>query len=126
LISEGKLDQYLNAHSGPEPPGNRQINMISGGTPIADSSRRSTKSYIRAVRHPQVFSLTEERNSKIRRLGWEPITFSEEEEKGIIFPHSDPMIIRADISDFDVGRILIDTGSSVNVLFADAFDGLGI
>ncbi|CAL8991494.1 unnamed protein product [Prunus brigantina] len=108
LISEGKLDQYLNAHSGPEPPGNRQINMISGGTPIADSSRRSAKSYIRAARHPQVFSLTEERNSKIRRLGWEPITFS------------------ADISDFDVGRILIDTGSSVNVLFADAFDGLGI
>ncbi|CAL9010720.1 unnamed protein product, partial [Prunus brigantina] len=126
LISEGKLDQYLNAHSGPEPPGNRQINMISGGTPIADSSRRSAKSYIRAVRHPQVFSLTEERNSKIRRLGWEPITFSEEEEKGIIFPHSDPMIIRADISDFDVGRILVDTGSSVNVLFADAFNALGI
>ncbi|CAL9000871.1 unnamed protein product, partial [Prunus brigantina] len=100
--------------------------MISGGTPIADSSHRSTKSYIRAVRHPQIFSLTEERNSKIRRLGWEPITFSGEEEKGIIFPHSDPMIIRADISDFDVGRILIDTGSSVNVLFADAFNGLGI
>ncbi|CAL9007143.1 unnamed protein product [Prunus brigantina] len=126
LISEGKLDQYLNAHAGAEPPGNRQINMISGGTPIADSSRRSTKSYIRAVRHPQVFSLTEEHNSKIRRLGWEPITFSKEEEKGIIFPHSNPMIIRADISDFDVGRILIDTGSSVNVLFADAFNGLGI
>ncbi|CAL9017596.1 unnamed protein product, partial [Prunus brigantina] len=100
--------------------------MISGGTPIADSSRRSTRSYIRVVRHPQVFSLTEECNSKIRRLGWMPITFSEEEEKGIIFPHSDPMIIRADISDFDVGRILIDTGSSVNVLFADAFNGLGI
>ncbi|CAL8993373.1 unnamed protein product, partial [Prunus brigantina] len=126
LISEGKLDQYLNAHSGPDPPGNRQIKMISGGTPIADSSRRSTKSYIRAVRHPHVFSLTEERSSKIRRLGWEPITFSEEEEKGIIFPHSDPMIIRADISDFDVGQILIDAGSSVNVLFADAFNGLGL
>ncbi|CAL8994056.1 unnamed protein product [Prunus brigantina] len=100
--------------------------MIRGGTPIADSSRRSVKSYVRAVRHPQVLSLTEERNSKIRRFGWEPITFSEEEEKGIIFPHSDPMIIRADIADFDVGRILIDTGSSVNVLFADAFNGLGI
>ncbi|CAL8993945.1 unnamed protein product [Prunus brigantina] len=100
--------------------------MIRGGTPIADSSRRSVKSYVRAVRHPQVLSLTEERNSKIRRFGWEPITFSEEEEKGIIFPHSDPMIIKADIADFDVGRILIDTGSSVNVLFADAFNGLGI
>ncbi|CAL8992283.1 unnamed protein product [Prunus brigantina] len=100
--------------------------MISGGTPIADSSRRSAISYIRAVRHPPVLSLTEECNRKIRRFGWEPITFSEEEEKGIIFPHSDPMIIRADISDFDVGRILIDIGSSVNVLFVDAFNSLGI
>ncbi|CAL2256648.1 unnamed protein product [Prunus armeniaca] len=100
--------------------------MISGGTPIADSSRRSVKSYVCAVRQPQVLSLTEECNSKIRGYGWEPITFSEEEEKGIIFPHFDPMIIRADIADFDVGRILIDTGSSVNVLFADAFNGLGI
>ncbi|CAL8114263.1 unnamed protein product [Prunus armeniaca] len=100
--------------------------MICGGTPIADSSCRSVKSYVRAVRHPQVLSLIEDPNSKIRRFRWEPITFSEEEEKGIIFPHSDPMIIRADIVDFDVGRILIDTGSSVNVLIADAFNGLGI
>ncbi|BFG35173.1 hypothetical protein CerSpe_214470 [Prunus speciosa] len=36
------------------------------------------------------------------------------------------MIIRADIPDFDVGRILIDTGILVNVLFADAFNSLGI
>ncbi|CAL8991628.1 unnamed protein product [Prunus brigantina] len=75
---------------------------------------------------PSVHQELHTRSCKIRRLGWEPITFFEEEEKGIISPHSDPMIIRADISDFDVGRILIDTGSSVNVLFADAFNGLGI
>ncbi|CAL8153086.1 unnamed protein product [Prunus armeniaca] len=36
------------------------------------------------------------------------------------------MIIRAEIADYDVGRVLIDTGSSVNVIFADAFKGLGI
>ncbi|CAL8167677.1 unnamed protein product [Prunus armeniaca] len=36
------------------------------------------------------------------------------------------MIIRAYIADFDVGRILIDAGSSVNVLFPDAFNGLVI
>ncbi|CAL9031318.1 unnamed protein product, partial [Prunus brigantina] len=36
------------------------------------------------------------------------------------------MIIRAEIADYDVGRVLIDTGSSVNVIFADAFKGLGV
>ncbi|CAL2256663.1 unnamed protein product [Prunus armeniaca] len=76
-----------------------------------------------AVQHRQILNVTEGRHSKIRRIGWKPITFSEEEEKGIIFPHSDPMIIRANIADFDVGRILIDTG---NVLFVVAFKSLGI
>ncbi|CAL2257394.1 unnamed protein product [Prunus armeniaca] len=35
-------------------------------------------------------------------------------------------LFRADIADFDVGRILIDSGSLVNVLFADTFAGLEI
>ncbi|CAL2245629.1 unnamed protein product [Prunus armeniaca] len=88
---------------------------------------RSTKS----DRPPEVFTILNSTYEhvfmvEIRRFGWEPVTFFEEEEKGIIFPHSDPMIIRADIADFDLGRILIDTGSSVNVRFADAFNGLGI
>ncbi|XP_021815355.1 uncharacterized protein LOC110757911 [Prunus avium] len=126
LINEGKLDQYLNTKTASDQPSNRQINMISGGAPIAETSNRSVKNYVRAVRHPQILSVEGGRNDKTRRIGWEPITFSEEEERGVIFPHSDPMIIRADISDFDVGRILIDTGSSVNVLFIDAFNALGI
>ncbi|XP_021813304.1 uncharacterized protein LOC110756206 [Prunus avium] len=126
LINEGKLDQHLSTKMASDQPPNRQIKMISGGAPIAEASNRSIKNYIRAIRHPQILSVAGGRNDKIRRIGWEPITFSKEEERGIIFPHSDPMIIRADISDFDVGRILIDTSSSVNVLFADAFNALGI
>ncbi|CAL8169590.1 unnamed protein product [Prunus armeniaca] len=36
------------------------------------------------------------------------------------------MIIQAEIADYDVGRVLIDTESLVNVIFTDAFGGLGI
>ncbi|KAI5312711.1 hypothetical protein L3X38_041885 [Prunus dulcis] len=36
------------------------------------------------------------------------------------------MIIRAEIADFDVGRVPIDTGSSVNIIFAIVFGELGI
>ncbi|KAI5349208.1 hypothetical protein L3X38_002095 [Prunus dulcis] len=36
------------------------------------------------------------------------------------------MIIRVEIADFDVGRVLIDTGSSVNMIFVDVFGELGI
>ncbi|CAL2276708.1 unnamed protein product [Prunus armeniaca] len=84
------------------------------------------KQYVRAAHYPQAFGIEDERYRKVPKVGWEPITFCEEEEEGIIYPHDDPMIIRADIADYDVGRVMIDIGSSVNVIFADAFKGLGI
>ncbi|XP_034201917.1 uncharacterized protein LOC117616643 [Prunus dulcis] len=60
------------------------------------------------------------------KVHWEPITFCQEEEEGILYPHDDPMIIRAEIADYDVRRVLIDTGSSVSVIFAKAFREMGI
>ncbi|CAL8998086.1 unnamed protein product, partial [Prunus brigantina] len=130
LIREGKLDQYIaRPQQAPAPNANRQINMIStisGGPTLAGPSNRSVKQYVRAAHYPQVFGIESDRHRKFAKVGWEPITFSEEEEEGIIYPHDDPMIIRAEIADYDVGRVLIDTGSSVNVIFTDAFRGLGI
>ena len=43
LIREGKLDQYLSDRSVPEQQVNRQVNMISGGTPISEANNRSIK-----------------------------------------------------------------------------------
>ncbi|XP_016652308.1 PREDICTED: uncharacterized protein LOC107881855 [Prunus mume] len=102
------------------------INTISGGPTLAGLSNRSMKQYVRAAHCPQVFGIEDDRCRKLPKVGWEPITFCEEDEEGIIYPHDDPMIIQAEIVDYDVGRVLIDTGSSVNVIFADAFKGLGI
>ncbi|CAL8083096.1 unnamed protein product [Prunus armeniaca] len=102
------------------------ISTISGGPTLAGPSNRSMKQYVRAAHHPQVFGIEDDRCRKVPKVGWEPIIFCEEEEEGIVYPHDDPMIIRAKIADYDVGRVLIDTGSSVNVIFADVFKGLGI
>ncbi|CAL8990140.1 unnamed protein product, partial [Prunus brigantina] len=124
------LDQYIaRPQQAPAPNANRQINMIStisGGPTLAGPSNRSVKQYVRAAHYPQVFGIESDRHRKFAKVGWEPITFSEEDEEGIIYPHDDPMIIRAEIADYDVGKVLLDTGSSVNVIFADAFKGLGI
>ncbi|XP_021812974.1 uncharacterized protein LOC110755955 [Prunus avium] len=130
LIREGKLDQYIARHQqAPVANANQQINMIStisGGLALAGASNRSIKQYVRAAQYPQVLGIEGSRHTKMPKVRWEPISFSEEEEEGIIYPHNDPMIIRAEIAEFDVGRILIDNGSSVNVIFADAFKELGI
>ncbi|CAL8995965.1 unnamed protein product [Prunus brigantina] len=127
LIREGKLDQYIaRPQQAPAKNANRHISTISGGPTLAGPSNRLVKQYVRAAHYPQVFGIEADRHRKFAKVGWEPITFSEEEEEGIIYPHDDPMIIRAEIADYDVSRVLIDTGSSVNVIFADAFRGLGV
>lgn len=69
----------------------------------------------------QVFTIEHARPSKGSRAGWEPITFNDERELGVIFPHDDPYVIRTDIFNFDVGRILVNTGNSINVMFSEAF-----
>ncbi|CAL9019521.1 unnamed protein product, partial [Prunus brigantina] len=108
LIREGKLDQYIaRPQQAPAPNANRQINMIStisGGPTLAGPSNRSVKQYVRAAHYPQVFGIEADRHRKFAKVGWEPITFSEEEEEGIIYPHDDPMIIRLGVADSMVNR----------------------
>ncbi|XP_008222699.1 PREDICTED: uncharacterized protein LOC103322553 [Prunus mume] len=124
LIREGKLKKYVHNLPPPPNPHQQQINMIStisGGPTMAGTSSNSIKHYVRSTYAHQVFSTEQGRLPNTQKLGWAPITFCDE-ECGVILPNDDPIIIHADISNFDVGRILVDTGSSVSVMFADAFN----
>ncbi|XP_034198408.1 uncharacterized protein LOC117613900 [Prunus dulcis] len=102
------------------------ISTISGGPTFAGTSNRLVKQYVRVAHYPQVFGIKFNWHHKVSKVVLEPITFYEEEEEGILYPHDDPMIIRAEIANYDVRRVLIDTGSSVNVIFADTFRRMGI
>ncbi|XP_034212801.1 uncharacterized protein LOC117625334 [Prunus dulcis] len=129
LICKGKLDKYV--HNPPPSPNpyQSQINMIStisDGPTLVGTSNNSLKRYVRSSYAHQVFSTEHRRMPNASRSGPSPITFSEEEERGIIYPHDDPLIIQADISNFDVGRIVVDTGSSVSVMLAEAFNELQV
>ncbi|GFY97772.1 hypothetical protein Acr_12g0003130 [Actinidia rufa] len=54
----------------------------------------------------------------------ECITFSRADLKRVQHPHSDPMVVQLRIGSYDVKRILVDTGSSVEVMYYDLFKQL--
>ena len=50
--------------------------------------------------------------------------FSEEDAKGVNQPHDDPLVIMLIIEGFNIRRILVDNGSSVNIIYLSAFQQL--
>ena len=63
--------------------------------------------------------------SKIPRLDT-TITFSDSDMEGCQHPHDDPLVIRVVVANKTVHRVLIDNGSSVDIIFASMFDKMGI
>ena len=63
--------------------------------------------------------------SKLPRLDT-AITFSDADLEGCQHPHDDPLVIRAIVTNKIVHRVLINNGSSVDIIFASTFDKMGI
>ncbi|KAM2322263.1 hypothetical protein ACFXTH_018951 [Malus domestica] len=129
LAREGKIDGFL-LHPSRDNRNQCQVNMIysiSGGTSISKSSNRAMKNSERALRPShKVFHVKDIRGGKYQKPNWDPICFYPEEERGIIYPHNDPLIVKAHIANFEVRRILVDTRASVNIMFVKAFRALNI
>ncbi|GAV57392.1 hypothetical protein CFOL_v3_00929, partial [Cephalotus follicularis] len=72
--------------------------------------------------HPRVH------HSKRLRTGGdeEVITFSEADYEGVRLPHDDPVVVTLLVELFTTKRVLIDSGSSADILYKKAFDQLRI
>ncbi|GAV72513.1 hypothetical protein CFOL_v3_16001, partial [Cephalotus follicularis] len=56
----------------------------------------------------------------------EVITFSEADYEGVRLPHDDPVVVTLLMELFTMKRILLDSGSSTDILYKHAFDQLRI
>ncbi|KAM2699144.1 hypothetical protein EV1_038069 [Malus domestica] len=74
----------------------------------------------------QVFHVEDIRGVKYQKPNLDPICFYPEEERGIIYPQNDPLIVEAHIANFEVRRILVDIGALVNIMFAKAFKAFNV
>lgn len=62
-----------------------------------------------------------------RRKGIGPrINFIPKDLVGVSTLHADALVIRTTITNYEVARVLIDMGSSINILFKDAFNQMQI
>ncbi|CAA0834278.1 Unknown protein, partial [Striga hermonthica] len=84
------------------------IHMIFGG-PTDGDSNRARKAYARG-HHRKIEVQQVEKNGPVMNFG--PADMGEVER-----PHNDALMITAQISGYEVQRIFVDTGSSVNVIF---------
>ncbi|XP_024007765.1 uncharacterized protein LOC112083885 [Eutrema salsugineum] len=53
-----------------------------------------------------------------------PLVFTEAGTIGLYKPHNDALVVELLLDDVEVSRILVDTGSSVNIIFKEALDQL--
>ncbi|XP_024027557.1 uncharacterized protein LOC112093420 [Morus notabilis] len=144
LIREGRLSEYRadrrnnnnrrnndrredQKHDNPpEPVG--VIRTIFGGPYLGGTSRCVQKDYMREAKdkfNSRVMNVSE-REAKAARYEEAEITFSEADANGVHFPQSNTLVVEAMISNHTVCRILVNNGSSVDILYSGCLDKMGI
>ncbi|CAE5959511.1 unnamed protein product [Arabidopsis arenosa] len=96
-----------------------KINVILGGSKLC----RDTISAIK--KHRRNVLLKANLGEEIDFQG-ASISFDEEETRHLERPHDDALVITLDVANFEVSRILIDTGSSVDLIFLGTLERMGI
>ncbi|KAF8079797.1 hypothetical protein N665_1000s0002 [Sinapis alba] len=87
----------------------RRVNVILGGSPICNSSVKAIKEYQRKAVNAHRWPMKHEAET--------PITFSDLDLTDIDYPHNDPLLVELQIGTCEVTRVLIDTGSYVDLIF---------
>ena len=142
LIRQGKMRKFVrqdNQKARPEPHPPRQvenkdrtekhprdiigeIRTIVGGLALGGTSRSSRKAYARQVHN----ILVTQRPKKNVKMDDQVISFSEDDGRGIHQPHDDALVITMTIAGFITRRVLIDNGSSANIIYLPAYQQMKI
>ena len=89
--------------------------IIRGGS--TGQSSRSRKTYLKVVQNVQL----SRRSPKTRTTDEQAITFIDEDATRIHHPYNDAIIITLLFADYITRRVLVDNGSSANILYYPAF-----
>ena len=96
--------------------------MIVEGTAAAGSSKKARKTYLRMVQSVQLTGTV----PKIARREGPIIGFSEEDARRLHHPHDDALVVSIRAGDYNMHRVLVNNGSSANILYYSAFQQMRI
>jgi hypothetical protein len=91
--------------------------LITGGSAMEFETKRQRNNYFRSVN-------TIINDGPTTRPKWAkvPITFTEEDFRLKSMNHNDAMVIKVNIAGWVIEKILVDNGSSANILFLNTFE----
>ena len=92
--------------------------MIVGGTIVIGSTKKARKTYLRMVQNVQL--------TKIARREGPVIGFSEEDARRLHHPHDDALVVSLRVGGYDMHQVLVDNGSSADILYYMAFQQMRI
>jgi hypothetical protein len=142
LIRQGKLGKFVRQdkpEARPEPRPPRQdenkdrqedrprdiigeIRTIVGGLVSGGASRSSRKAYARQAHN----ILVTQKPQKNMKMDDQVISFSEDDARGIHQPHDDALVVTMTIAGFITRRVLIDNGSSADIIYLPAYQQMRI
>jgi ribonuclease HI len=138
LIKQGKLQRFIEKgqrEGRPQgarqqrPPGEAplrpplgEIHVITGGMAAGGTSRSSRKAYARQIHNV----LVTQKSNKKPRVEDLPITFTEEDACKVVHPHDDALVVTMEIAGYSTRRVLIDNGSSADIIYLTAFQQMKI
>ncbi|VFQ68922.1 unnamed protein product [Cuscuta campestris] len=88
----------------------------TGGDSVSSQKKWKNMVYLAEVQRPPL----------PKRKKKEPLIFTNEDYPPVLSPHRDALVIRVEINNVVVHRTLVDTGSSVNVMYNNTFKELGL
>ena len=93
-----------------------EIRVIVGGT-SAKRLSKSRKTYLKVVQNVQLSG----RLPRTKGANEQAITFTDKDARRVHHPHDDAIVITLSIVDYTTRRVLIDNGSSADILYYPTF-----
>ncbi|XP_010695402.2 uncharacterized protein LOC104908050 [Beta vulgaris subsp. vulgaris] len=98
-----------------------EVHVISGG-PTRGGSIHGAKANLKEVRHQVNFNSAGKWSAP---PAMPSMIFTKEDARGIVYPHDDPLVISLQISTAMIHRVVVDGGSSANILYEETFEKMG-